>query len=187
MKPIFYTLLIFAGSLSSYAQDLKGIQFLDPETNQQKALTSLMDKGVVLIFSSLTCPYDQYYRERILTLHEAYGARGIKVVMVNSNTGSGDSAEEIKKFTSKNQWPIPYLIDTEGKVASELDIAKSSTALLIGNRGGKYSIQYTGSIDSNALNSDDVQEKYLEDALNNYLSGQPIDPKETQSAGCRIR
>jgi hypothetical protein len=46
---------------------------------------------------------------------------------------------------------------------------------------------YTGAIDDNARSAEDVEQRFLIDAINNMVAGKEINPQTTKALGCTIK
>jgi hypothetical protein len=142
--------------------------------------------GLLIIFTSNECPYDEHYRSRIKALASQYGDR-VPVLLVNPHTDANESAEQMAKKGSTKSLGIPYLADKDQKLMTALGATKSPQAFLLKNSGGKFNVVYTGAIDDNAQVEADVRHPYLKDAIEIMLSNQNIATKEVRPTGCTIR
>ncbi len=90
-------LLVVLSLVSSYAfgQEVKNFKLINVLNNQSTSLDTYPScEGMVLIFTSNTCPYDEYYRNRIAKLSQAYQDR-VPFVMVNSHTDPTDAPDKM--------------------------------------------------------------------------------------------
>jgi peroxiredoxin len=142
--------------------------------------------GVVIIFSSNECPYDAYYRSRMIALHQHHAGK-VPVLLVNAHIGEKESVEKMKELTNSLSLSMPYLADKQQEVLRLLDAHKSPECFLLKNSGGKFSVIYRGALDDNAQSETDVNHPYLADAIANLLGGTPVQQREVRPVGCSIR
>ncbi|MBL0743229.1 redoxin domain-containing protein [Chryseolinea lacunae] len=142
--------------------------------------------GVVIVFTTNTCAYDDYYRGRINKLSKELQDK-VPVLLVNSSV---DAPESVDNMTKKaQQWGLsaPYLADKDQVVMRALGATKSPQVYLLKNSGGKFTVVYSGAIDDNAQVEADVRHAYLKDAIDIMLTNQTIATPEVRPVGCTIR
>jgi peroxiredoxin len=144
------------------------------------------NQGVVIIFTSNACPYDEYYRSRIAKLAKDLGDK-VPVLLVNSHTDSNESVEAMTKKAQQLGLTVPYLSDKDQSLMKILKATKSPQAFVLKNDGGKFSVIYTGAVDDNPQVEGDVRVMYLKDAVNAMLSNQAVTTAEVRPVGCSIR
>jgi peroxiredoxin len=142
--------------------------------------------GVVIIFTSNTCPYDEYYRKRISKLSVDYHDK-VPVLLVNASPDPAESIDKMKAKAEQLGLNVPYLADKEQIVMQSLGATKSPQAFLLKNDAGKFSVVYRGAIDDNAQVDNDVRHAYLRDAIDILLNNQQIATNEVRPVGCTIR
>jgi peroxiredoxin len=142
--------------------------------------------GVVIIFTSNACPYDEYYRGRINKLSKEFGDK-VPVVLVNSSADATESVEAMKKAGKQLGLAVPYLADKDQTLMLALKATKSPQAFLLKNAGGKFTVFYNGAIDDNAQVEADVRANYLRDAINALLGNQGVAAPEVRPVGCSIK
>lgn len=167
-------------------QEITDISLLNVVNNEQVSLKSFPScSGIVVVFTSNNCPYDEYYRARLKKISQEYQDR-VPVFMVNAHTDAVESIENMKKKASAD-WPFPYLADKDQKLMQQLGATKSPHAFLLKNKGGKFEVVYDGAIDDNAQVESDVHHAYLKDAIDIMLGNQVIATPEVRPTGCTIR
>ncbi len=142
--------------------------------------------GVVIIFTSVTCPFDLSYQDRIRSMADTYASR-IPFLLVNAHTDADESAESMKKFAHDNNLKIPYLDDKQQVLMNSLSARRSPEAFVLKNSNGIFTIAYRGAIDDNPQVATDVSQPYLSQAIDDVLSGKTPATRETRPAGCSIR
>ena len=97
------------------AFDLPGVD------GRRYSLRSFEDAGVlVVIFTCNHCPYAKAYEERFVALQRDYGARGVRLVAVNSNDAQAfpdDSFAKMRVRSDEKGFNFPYLHDEDQSVA----------------------------------------------------------------------
>jgi peroxiredoxin len=142
--------------------------------------------GVVIIFTSNTCPFDQYYLDRVLAIADTYTQR-IPVLLINSHSDATESIETMKAYAQKCNITIPYLADKNQAIANQFNARKSPEALVLKNLAGKFTVVYRGAIDDNAQSASEVKTPFLKDAIDKMLAGEKIDTNDVRPVGCSIR
>jgi len=146
-------------------------------------------KGVVLIFSSLTCPFSKLYEGRIATLNETFSPEGFVFALVNPHVSlePSESQEIMAKVATEKQYGMPYLVDSQQSLTAFLKVTKIPEAVVITNGPTGYAVVYQGAIDNNPQSPESAQMKYLENALTNLLARKSPSPASTRAVGCNIR
>lgn len=146
------------------------------------SLSSLKgEKGTVIIFISAQCPMVRAYNERIAKLAEDYRAKGVNVVGINSNVT--ESADDIKRHASENNFSFVVLRDKSNKVADLLGAERTPEVFLL---DASNKLVYRGRID-NHKNVTLVQSNDLRDAIDATLAGKPVTKAEAAAFGCTIK
>lgn len=142
--------------------------------------------GMVLIFTSNTCPYDEYYRKRIGQLSQAYQDK-VPVLLINAHREPDESPEKMAARGKAMNLRLPYLADKEQTLVTSLNVNKSPEAFLLKNDNGKFTVVYRGAIDDNAQVPGDVNHHYLRDAVDIMLNNQKIETPEVRPVGCNLK
>ena len=142
--------------------------------------------GVLIVFTSNTCPFDEYYRARIKKISNDYQDK-VPVLLINSGNDVAESSENMVKKAQQFDFTIPYLADKDQIVMQSLGATKSPQVFLLKNNGGKFSVVYSGAIDDNAQVEKDVRQFYLKDAIDILLTNQTIETSEVRPVGCALR
>ena len=190
MKKILVLMLMLTAAWVSHdalAQQVKDFKLTNVLDNQSVSFGNYStSQGIVLIFTSNSCPYDEYYRQRIAALSRLHADR-VPVLLVNSHTEPAESAESMADKGRQLGLGIPYLADKDQTLMAALNVRKSPEAFLLKNVDGKFSIVYRGAIDDNAQVEADVRHHYLRDAIEMMLAGQPIGTPEVRPVGCNVK
>lgn len=154
------------------------------------SLASYKDKkGVIVVFTCNHCPFAKAYEDRIIALDKKYNSLGMPVVAINANDASEyeeDSYENMKKRAREKGYSFPYLHDETQAVAKAFGAMRTPHVFLLRNDGGKFTVQYIGTIDDNYQDAGGVTKRYVEDAANSILAGKPVVVNQTKAIGCAI-
>lgn len=171
----------------SHAQQLPNFQLTNVLNDQVISPETYPScEGLVIIFTSNNCPYDDYYRGRIEKLAQTYNER-VPVLLVNSNVDAGESKENMVKKAKTAGISLPYLADKDQTLMTSLEARKSPEAFLLKNINGKFSVVYRGAIDDNPQVEADVRKSYLRDAIDIMLSKQKVATPEMRPVGCNLK
>jgi glutaredoxin len=172
-------------SISGLAQQLSNFNLVNVLNDQTVSPASYPScAGLVVIFTTNSCPYDDYYKSRVSQLAQAYQDK-VPVLLVNPSPDPADSKENMAK--KGKQFSVPYLADKDQSLMTSLDARKSPEAFLLKNEGGKFTVVYRGAIDDNAQVAADVRHSYLRDAIDIMLSNQKVQTPEVRPVGCNLK
>lgn len=144
-------------------------------------------KGFIIIFTCNHCPFSQAYEQRIIALHKKYAPKGIPVIAINPNDSTRepeDSYENMKKRAKKYKYPFVYLVDETQAIAKAYGAMRTPHVFVL---DANRNVIYIGAIDDNFEDPKLVKEKYLENALDAFLTGKPIINSVTKAIGCGIK
>lgn len=147
-------------------------------------------KGYILVFTANTCPFAQAYEGRIIALHNKYASQGYPVIAINSNDLSaspGDTYEKMQERATGKNFPFPYLVDESQATARAYGATRTPQVFIVRKQNADYVVQYTGAIDDNSQNPNDVSQRYVEDAMTDVLAGKPVVNGFTKTVGCTIK
>lgn len=141
---------------------------------------------LVLVQSCNHCPYVQAWEGRMKQIQADYGARGVRLVAVNSNDAERypeDSLEEMKRRAETQGFNFDYLRDESQDLARALGSERTPEVFLF-DRDRR--LRYHGAIDDNR-DERAASEHYLRDALDALLSGEEPAVMETAPVGCTLK
>ena len=147
-------------------------------------------KGVILIFDCNTCPYSRGYNNRIIALHKMFAPKGFPVITINPNDGEqspGDSFDEMAAKARKKKYDFPYLLDETQQVARSFGATNTPHVFLLEKKGDDFVVAYIGAIDNNPRDGGQADKKYVEEAVNALLAGQPVAVRKTKAVGCGVK
>jgi peroxiredoxin len=150
-------------------------------------LADYRDSIVVLEWLNTDCPFVQYHYDKAGTMIElAKKYKDKNVVWLAINSTNQTTPEANREFAKKHNLPYPILDDRSGTVG-RLYGAITTPHLFIIHKGV---VVYDGAID-NAPNGTPIDGgtkiNYVDKALSELTSGQPVSTPKTQSYGCSVK
>lgn len=148
------------------------------------------DNGLLVIFSSNTCPYVLAWEEQYPRFGELTLKNNIGMTLVNSNEANRDnvdSPDEMKKRAEEGGYNTPYLIDHDSELANAFGAQTTPHVYLF---DADMRLVFEGSMNDKFENRDKVAKKFwLNDAIEKLVSGEAdaIDPADTRQIGCSIK
>lgn len=181
---------------ADYPQKDKGYQIGDTATdfklkNVDGQMVSLSDmsgaKGFIITFTCNECPFAIKYEDRLIALHNEYAPKGYPVVAINPNDpkmSEGETFEAMQVRAKEKAFPFTYLVDEDQKVFPQYGATKTPHVFLLDK---DMKVQYIGAIDDNANSPEDVEVRYVANAINALENNQLPDPNFTKAIGCGIK
>lgn len=142
------------------------------------------DKGLVIAFTTTSCPVGKRYAPTLAKLEKDYAAKGIKFLFVNPT--ETDSLESIKGDLSAHGFAGPYVHDKSDAFTQAIG-AKTTTEVFL--MDAARTVVYRGAIDDQyglGYSRDDARDTYLVDALNALLAGKAPEIAATTAPGCAL-
>lgn len=159
--------------------------------NEKVSLSDYKDaKGFLVIFTCNTCPYSVAYEDRIIALDKKYKEKGVPVIAINPNDPakkSGDSFEKMQVRAKEKGFTFPYLFDDGQEIFPKYGAKRTPHVYLLEKTDKGNMVRYIGAIDDNYQDASQVEDKYVEDAVDAMLSGQEIKVTVTKAIGCSIK
>ncbi len=173
---------------SDYVEDFKLLNLVSGNEFSLKDYSST--PTVVIIFTSLHCPYAQLYDQRITNLINDFESNQIRFVLINPTDPANhpqDASDNLKQAIKANQWKVPFLIDPSQRVARLLGAEKTPEVFVLSQQRGSFKTVYQGAIDDNPQVANDVHHHYLKDFLKAQRTDQSAPLRTTPATGCRIK
>lgn len=178
-----FVLLTFA----LQAQNLTGFALKNVMSDKTVSLSDFTSNpGIVILFTSVACPFDGYYANRLKQLQNSYAGK-LPILLVNSYTEAPEGEEWMKKTAEANGITLVYLSDKEQVLMSQLAAQRTPEVFVLKNNNGQFSVVYHGAIDDNAQAEGGVKQAYLKEAIESLLAGKAITVPTTRTVGCYIR
>lgn len=162
--------------------------------NIDGTMVSLSDfpdaRGFLVIFTCNTCPYAVAYEDRIIALDKKYKPLGVPVIAINPNNPSvqpGDSFEKMKQRAGEKGFSFPYLLDEGQKIFPQYGATRTPHVFLLEKKTDGNQVRYIGTIDDNYQDAGAVEVKYVEEAVDAMLDGNPVPTETTRAIGCSIK
>jgi len=147
-------------------------------------------KGFIVVFTCNHCPFAKLYQERLNIMNKEYGRKGFHVLAISSNDADAvpeDNFEAMQQRAREQKYNFPYLYDKTQEVARAFGAYKTPHAFVLFREGGKWIVKYSGAIDDNGKEPEKVTNKFVENAIDALLHGQPVAVTTTKSVGCAIK
>lgn len=161
----------------------------DVVSGEQKSLSQLKsDKATVIMFICNHCPFVNHVNKELVRLANDYIPKGISFIAISSNDVENypqDSPDKMKEVAEEQGYPFPYLYDETQEVAKAYQAACTPDFYIF---DGDLNLVYRGQLDdSRPGNSEPVNGKNIRAALDNILTGKPVDENQKPSIGCNIK
>jgi peroxiredoxin len=147
-------------------------------------------KGIIVIFTCNHCPYSVLYEDRIIELDRKYKIKGYPVVAINPNDPvkqPEDSYDKMIIRAKEKGFTFPYLWDNGQQVTEAYGASRTPHVFLLEKVDSEYFVRYIGAIDDNSKSPADVEEKFVENAIDALINGEKPDPDFTKAIGCTIK
>jgi len=147
-------------------------------------------RGIVVIFTCNHCPYSVLYEDRIIALDKKYKEKGFPVVAINPNDPvkqPEDSYENMIVRADEKGFTFPYLWDKGQRITKVYGASRTPHVFLLEKVDSEYFVRYIGAIDDNSKSPAEVEEKFVENAIDALLANEKPDPDFTKAIGCTIK
>jgi len=150
---------------------------------QAGSLAELLAEGpVVLVMRDPDCPLGKRYGPTLAALQERYDPAVVRFAWLV--VGEGFDSEDAARGTHDIGLTGPVLLDPNGDVAAQLEIATTTEALLI-DQG--RTLRYRGAVDDQygiGFAKDAPQHTWLADVLDAWSAGREPIVRSTSAPGC---
>lgn len=172
--------------LGTQAPDFKLLNVVSGQFSSLQELKS--DQATVITFICNHCPYVKHIQEALVTIANAYQAKGVHFIGINSNDAEHypqDGPEEMKNDAERLHYPFPYLFDETQEVAKAYQAACTPDFYIF---DADLKCVYRGRFDdSSPGNGIAVTGQDLKAALDCVLNGTAISAEQKPSMGCNIK
>lgn len=145
-------------------------------------------KGTLVMFICNHCPYVKHIQSEMVRLANDYMSEEIAFVAISSNDVENypeDSPELMLEEAKKWKYPFPYLYDETQVVAKSYKAACTPDFYLFDK---DMLLVYRGQLDGSRPGNDvPLTGESLRLAIDNLLTGIPIDENQMPSMGCNIK
>lgn len=136
-------------------------------------------KGAVIVFWSGFCSHCTRYDGYLNTFTRRHPQIGLASVA----SRHGETLSQLQSAALERKLTFPILYDPDGQVARAWSVRQTPRGFLI---DANYLLQYRGAIDNYKYPGDIEHVAYLESAVTEFLSEQPLSRTEVASFGCAI-
>ena len=190
MKKLVTFVLCFLLIGPSFGQRVEDFTLTDVLKGQAFSLSDHAEsKAVILVFTSLNCPFSKLYEERIVQMDADFGGDGFAFTMVNPHLGleEGENVEAAKARAVEKKIGFPVLDDNLQVVTRQFGITKLPEVVVITPSPTGWAIAYRGAIDNNPQVAANANMKYLEHALAAIQNRRNPSPASTRPVGCNVK
>lgn len=185
MKKLLVIILISTAFIANGQPEIKDFSLTNVKNGKAVSLANYKSStGIVVVFTSHECPFDNYYKDRLKGLVNSYSGK-IQFLFINSNQEAEENITQMAiHYGDLN---IPYLADKEQVAMGIFGARKSPEVFLLSTINGKFTVAYSGAIDDNPQAASDVKQNFLKDAMDKLIAGQKIEPITQRAVGCTIK
>ncbi len=145
------------------------------------------ENGLLVMFSSNTCPFVIHWEERYKELKSFADKNKVGMIVLNSNyqnRNGVDSYNEMKKRAAEKNYNFNYVVDEESKIANAFGGQTTPHVFLFDKN---MILVYKGAIDDNYKSAADVKNTYAKNAITEMVQGRTVTVAETKPVGCSIK
>ena len=143
-------------------------------------------KAVVMIFTSLSCPFSKLYEDRINELQRVYAPEGFVFVLIHPQVGQDEEQEDaVRAKAIQEKWNV--LNDSKQEVTRQLKITKLPEVVVAVPSPTGFALAYRGAIDNNPQMASNANIRYLDSALQAIQNRRNPSPASSRPVGCNIR
>lgn len=191
MKHTILILLFFIGFVfKGFSQRVENFQLKGALSGQVFELDQHQDKkAIVLVFTSLNCPFSKLYEDRIIDLENSFSPEGFVFAMINPHSGNEEeeNTASIRLRIEEKGFKFPFLEDNSQVVTKQFGITKLPEVVVITPSPTGYAISYRGAIDNNPQVAANANMKYLENALTAIQNRRNPSPSSSRPVGCNVK
>jgi hypothetical protein len=140
---------------------------------------------LVIIFSSNRCPTVKAYEDRLRTVQNEYGPKGVQIVAINSNDPHlhpEESYERMVEFARDSRYGLPYLVDEGQRTGRAYGATRTFHVFVLDER---RIVRYQGRFDDSRVPAR-VTSHDLRNALDDLLAGRSVRVSLTRPFGCSL-
>ena len=150
------------------------------------SLSTFDDKQIViLLFMANRCPTARVYTERLKSIQNEYGPKGVQLLAINSDNQYFFSTEALSKMigiADERDFNFPYLKDEDQSVAKNYGALVTLHAFVLDRQ---RKLRYRGRVDD-SRDPSKVTTNDLRNALDALLEGREVRTPETRPFACSI-
>jgi len=135
----------------------------------------------VLVFFSADCPCFSAHEARLAELARAYGPRGVRFLLVDSELDASLARDAL--LSRERDLALPIVIDADAVLADALAAEYATYSVVLDATG---SVRFRGGIDSDKSYLSADATAYLSEALDDLLQGAQPRRTEAKALGCLL-
>ena len=165
----------------------ENLKLKDVSGNEVSMKEAIKSNGLLVMFSSNTCPYVMRNQQRTKEICDFALKNNVGVIILNSNEGGrddGDSFEAMQSYAKKQSYGWYYAVDKNNVIADAFGANRTPECFLF-NKDAK--LVYHGAIDDNPQDATKVKRSHLKEAITETITGKEVSIKESRSVGCNIK
>ena len=166
---------------------LTDVKMLDVSGEKISMADAAKENGLLVMFSSNTCPFVVQWEERYVELKNWADRHKVGMIVLNSNYNNRngvDSYDEMKKRAREQNYNFNYVVDEESKIAYAFGGQTTPHVFLFDKN---MELVYKGAIDDNYKSAKAVKQAYAKDAVASVANGRKVAVAETKPVGCSIK
>lgn len=174
----------------SFSQRVENFKLMDVVSGREFSLADQGEaKAVVLVFTSLNCPFSKLYEERLVNLNSQFAAEGFVFALINPHVGieEEETAAGMRARASERKMTFPFLEDVNQVVTKQFGITKLPEVVVITPGPTGFAVAYRGAIDNNPQMAENANIKYLEGALTAVQNRRTPSPASSRAVGCNVK
>lgn len=147
-------------------------------------------KAVVMVFTSIHCPYAKLYKDRVRAMSMQYEDQNVRFVFVNANAtdpANKETLAHMKDEANTINENVQYFADQNQVVCKSMNVQKNPEVIILTPSASGYKKVYQGAIDDSPQSESLVRQNYVQITLNSLLANQAITVAYQRPVGCRIR
>jgi len=166
-------------------EHVENFRLMDHQGNSQQLYYYDDQKAVVVMVQGNGCPIVRNAMPAFRELRDQYSDKGVQFFLLNSNLQ--DNRETITAEAEEFGYNIPILIDDTQIIGESLDLVRTGEVFVLDPK--TWTVAYAGAMDDRLTyekQKGEAQERYLQDALDNMIAGEPVEVAATDPLGCLI-
>jgi len=144
-------------------------------------------KILVIVFMCNHCPYVQGSLERIKSIQDDFGIKGVQVVGINANDEVNypdDSFDKMIEVSKEKKISFPYLRDEDQKVATSYGAQCTPECFVF---DGERKLRYHGGVDDSPKDETKATVNDLRNAIESLVHNRKVSIGLTPAIGCSIK
>lgn len=164
-------------------------QLPDVTTGEMVTLDRFRGKKALLVmFICRHCPYVRHVQNELARLGEDYAAKPLGIVAISANDARAypdDAPESLREMAAELGFRFPFCFDESQDTARAYHAVCTPDFFLFDQ---SRHLAYRGQLDGSRPRSDTpVDGRDLRSAIDDVLSGRPVDANQKPSLGCNIK